>query len=115
MVSIVIYCAEKTRPRKAGVENEPPMKNWDRHEIKAEVHRRGATLLEIAIAAGAEPSSTRVALRRRNRCGEMLIAAFLCVPPQELWPTRYSGEAQSNEPQSTAPMTARSSRKRGGN
>lgn len=90
------------------------MKNWDRHEIKAEVHRRGATLLEIALAAKAEPSSTRVALRRRNRCGEMVIAAFLCVPPHELWPDRYSGEAQSIEPQSSPRNAASSSRKRGG-
>jgi len=64
-------------------------KRWDRHAIKAEVHRRGATLVSIARECGIEPSSTKVALRRRHRPGELAIAAFLGVEPAELWPERY--------------------------
>ena len=64
-------------------------KRWDRHAIKAEVHRRGATLVSIARECGIEPSSTKVALRRRHRPGEQAIAALLGVEPAELWPERY--------------------------
>lgn len=64
-------------------------KRWDRHAIKAEVHRRGSTLVDIARRSGIEPSSTKVALRRTNRAGERAIAAFLGVEPAELWPERY--------------------------
>lgn len=64
-------------------------KRWDRHEIKAEIHRRGGTLIGIAREARIELSSTRVALRRRHPAGELAIAAFLSVEPSDLWPERY--------------------------
>ncbi|WP_336801525.1 helix-turn-helix domain-containing protein [Kaistia sp. MMO-174] len=64
-------------------------KRWDRHAIKAEIHRRGGTLLGIAADAGLEPSSTRVALHRRHPAGELAISAFLSIEPSELWPERY--------------------------
>ncbi len=63
---------------------------WDRHAIKAEIHRRGGTLIGIAHDAGIEPSSTRVALHRRNPAGEQAIAAFLGTDPADLWPERYT-------------------------
>ncbi len=62
---------------------------WDRHSIKAEVHRRGETLTGLAIDAGIDESSCRLALCRRNIRGEEVIAAFLGVPLIELWPDRY--------------------------
>lgn len=64
---------------------------WDRHAIKAEIHRRGLTLVGIARANGLEPSACRVALRRHNSAGERAIAAALGVEPAALWPERYSG------------------------
>ncbi|MCX5512239.1 transcriptional regulator [Kaistia algarum] len=71
------------------VRQQQKPKGWDRHAIKAEVHRRGGTLVEIARENGLEPSSTKVALRRRHRAGEKAIAAFLGVDPADLWPERY--------------------------
>lgn len=68
---------------------------WDRHAIKAEVHRRGMTLIGIARAAGLEPSACKVALRRRNFGGEAAIAAALGVDPSVLWPGRYSRSVSS--------------------
>lgn len=62
---------------------------WDRHAIKAEVHRRGFTLIGIARAAGIEPSACSVALARRNIRGEHAIAAAFGVEPSVLWPERY--------------------------
>lgn len=62
---------------------------WDRHAIKAEIGRRGSSLIAIAREAGLEPSATRVALHRRHPAGEAAIAAFLAIDPAVLWPGRY--------------------------
>jgi Ner family transcriptional regulator len=66
------------------------LRGFDRHAIKAEVHRRGLTLVGIARSAGLEPSACKVALRRRNHGGERAIAAALGVEPSVLWPERYA-------------------------
>ncbi|MEW6124141.1 MAG: helix-turn-helix domain-containing protein [Pseudomonadota bacterium] len=62
---------------------------WDRHTIKAEVHRAGTTLTAIAIAAGLDPSACRSALVRRHIAGEAALAAYLGVAVEILWPERY--------------------------
>ncbi|MBK5962160.1 hypothetical protein CCR97_28800 [Rhodoplanes elegans] len=87
-------------------------RKWDRHAIKAELHRRGLTLVGIARAAGLEPSATRVALRRRNTNGEQAIATALGVEPSVLWPERYSelGSPAQNirlDPVASSPMLLR--------
>ncbi|WP_024278030.1 helix-turn-helix domain-containing protein [Xanthobacter sp. 126] len=64
-------------------------RQWDKHEIKAEVARRGSTLTGIAMVAGLEPSACRVALCRRNIQGEQALADFLGVDLAVLWPQRY--------------------------
>ncbi|NEW96947.1 helix-turn-helix domain-containing protein [Rhodopseudomonas sp. BR0G17] len=64
-------------------------KTWDRFSIKAEIQRRGETLTGLAIDAGLEDSACRIALVRRNIRGEQVIASFLGVPLEELWPKRY--------------------------
>lgn len=69
---------------------------WDRHAIKAELGRRGLTLVAVARDAGLEPSACKVALRRRNWGGEAAIAAALDVPPEELWPERYGALPRRN-------------------
>ncbi|WP_238121997.1 MULTISPECIES: helix-turn-helix domain-containing protein [unclassified Xanthobacter] len=63
---------------------------WDRHSIKAEVHRRGATLRAISVAAGLEPGACSAALRYRNIRGERALAKFLGVAPERIWPDRYA-------------------------
>ncbi len=62
---------------------------WDRHAIKAEIHRRGMTLTRLAEQAGAEPSVCRAALIRPNRRGERIISDFLGIPRRILWPSRF--------------------------
>ncbi|WP_234826916.1 helix-turn-helix domain-containing protein [Rhodopseudomonas palustris] len=57
--------------------------------IKAEIHRRGETLTGLAIDAGIDEAACRLALCRRNTRGEKVIAAFLGVPLEELWPDRH--------------------------
>lgn len=81
--------------------------SWDRHSIKAEVHRRGSTLKAVAVAAGLEQSACRVALSRHHSGGEEAIARFLGVGVSELWPDRASATRASRQ---RAPWNA--SRKR---
>lgn len=65
-------------------------KVWDRHEIKAEIHRRGASLSGIELEYGLKPGACRTAMTRRSRAGEAAIADFLGVAAEELWPERYA-------------------------
>ncbi len=69
--------------------------SWDRHAIRAAVHRKGKTLTDLARDAGVFETACREALVRPTRTGERLIAAFLGVPVQELWPERYSSPTRT--------------------
>ncbi|MBK5958763.1 Nlp family transcriptional regulator [Rhodoplanes elegans] len=88
-------------------------RKWDRHAIKAEVHRRGLTLIGIARAAGLEDSACKVALHRRNFRGERAIAAALGKQLSDLWPERYPSEPISHnqgirlDPVASSPMLLR--------
>ena len=64
-------------------------RKWDRFAIKAEIHRRGKTLTELALEGGADPSACRVALIRPRPKGEQIISEFLGIPRHILWPDRY--------------------------
>ncbi len=68
----------KTRPRV-----------WDRHDIMAEIRRRGSSLRAVSLDAGLSESTCRKALAVPLPAGEAAIAAFLGVTVQELWPDRY--------------------------
>ncbi|MEO2038164.1 MAG: helix-turn-helix domain-containing protein [Martelella sp.] len=61
-------------------------KNWDRHEILAEIRRRGMTLSGIAEDAGLEASACRHGIARRNRKGAVAIADALGIPFETLFP-----------------------------
>ena len=65
------------------------MARWDRHAIKAAVHRAGYTLERLALEADLTSSACRVALHAPQLGGEIAIATFLGVDPAELWPDRY--------------------------
>lgn len=62
---------------------------WDRHSIKAEVHRRGMTLTGIARDAGLNDADCRKALFGLSRRGADAIAAALDIPFDELFPTGF--------------------------
>jgi Ner family transcriptional regulator len=65
------------------------LRNWDKHSIKAEIHRRGATLTQLAVDHGLGSCSCRVGLIHPMPAANRVIAAFLGVPLHELWPTWY--------------------------
>ncbi len=68
---------------------------WDRHAIRAEVHRRGLTLTGIAKKAGLADSSCRQGLLGISRPGAQAIADALGIPFRTLFPDQYSRGRES--------------------
>ena len=79
------------------------VQKWDRHAIRAEVHRKGLTLTGIAKDAGLAENACRRALLGMSRPGAEALAAALEVPFRTLFPDQYSrgrhneGESDRNE------------------
>lgn len=69
----------------------PSSRKWDKHEIKAELARRGTSVASLARLYGISASSIRMTLDRKPPVtgADQAIADFLCVPLHELWPERY--------------------------
>ncbi len=69
----------------------PTQRVWDKHEIKAEIARRGQTLTGLGEMYGIPGSSIRVTLMRKApiTTADQVISDFLKVPLHELWPDRY--------------------------
>ena len=64
-----------------------PTMDWQ--AIKAEIHRRGMTLTELAKRNGIEPSTCRTVKSRTNYKAQQIIADFIDQKPESLWPDRY--------------------------
>lgn len=64
-----------------------PVMDWQ--AIKAEVHRRGMTLTELAIRSGFHKSLLRKLNTATHYEGQAALAAFIDQKPERLWPTRY--------------------------
>lgn len=62
---------------------------WDRHSIKAELHRRGMTLTRLAEINGLNPNRFRTVWSATHRKAEAAIADFLGEPVEALFPDRY--------------------------
>lgn len=62
---------------------------WTSKRILYEIHERGMTLEQLALRNDRNPSSFRNIWSRPNSINERIIADFLGVTPEELWPNRY--------------------------
>jgi len=76
----------------------PEPEKWHPEDIKAAVRKRGKTLAQLGRENGVDPSTPRLAARRPCYTGEQIVAGFLGIPPQELWPDRYSEDGQPLHP-----------------
>src|SRR5690606_20161854 len=63
--------------------------SMDGEAIKAEVHRRGMTLTELATRAGLHPSILRKVKTMPHYPGQAVLADFIDQDPESLWPDRY--------------------------
>ena len=66
----------------------------DRYEIKAEIERQGATLTDVAKAAGLHGATVRGALRYPIPAGNRAISRFLGKPLHELWPAWFDQDGR---------------------
>ncbi|MEC9247156.1 MAG: helix-turn-helix domain-containing protein [Pseudomonadota bacterium] len=73
-----------------------PPAEWDRHSIKAEIHRRGMSLSGIARDAGLAESACRLALMGLSRKGADAIAAALDIPFDTLFPVGMFSRSRSS-------------------
>lgn len=64
-------------------------RQWDQHEILAALRRKGMTLTGLAQINGKAPGGFRTIWKRENADNERIIATFLGVPVEELFPDRY--------------------------
>jgi len=62
---------------------------WTPRRILCEIHERRMTLEQLALRNGRNPSSFRNVWTRPNSTNERIIADFLDMKPEELWPDRY--------------------------
>lgn len=69
--------------------DQVPPSGWDKHSIKAELHRQGMTLAKLAELAGMTPNSFSHVWTRPVRKAEAEISGFLKTPLKDLWPDRY--------------------------
>lgn len=74
-------------------------RDWHREDVKAAVRKRGTTIASLAAAHNLKPSALLRTLAVPRETGEQIIAKFLGVPPQRIWPSRYHKNGQRKRPQ----------------
>ena len=57
--------------------------------IVAMIKEKGKTLSQLSIEAGLHPRTLGNVLDRKYPKGEKIIADFVGMKPEEIWPTRY--------------------------
>lgn len=70
------------------------IRNRHPEDIKAEVRKRGVTLVDIALSAGLSAVATSSALRKPYPAAQKAIADFLGQPVHAIWPEWYDKEGQ---------------------
>lgn len=66
---------------------------WTPKRILCEIHERGMTLEKLATRNERNPNSFRLVWKRPNAINERIIAEFIGVPVEQLWPDRYPKDA----------------------
>jgi Ner family transcriptional regulator len=69
-------------------------RDWHREKIKAEIRMRGTTLRALSLPHSPCRNAVAVALARPWPKIEAVVAAFLGVPAQTIWPSRYDAFGQ---------------------
>ncbi|PZR89677.1 MAG: transcriptional regulator [Stutzerimonas stutzeri] len=62
---------------------------WTSNRILSEIRDRGMTLEKLALRNDRNPNSFRHIWKRPNSINERIVADFIGVPVEELWPERY--------------------------
>lgn len=69
----------------------PKPRQWNKHEIKAEIVRRGVTFEELGRMYGLSGAMIRMSISRSKplTTADQAIADFVGIPMHVLWPDRY--------------------------
>ncbi|UOO77354.1 helix-turn-helix domain-containing protein [Neisseria sp. Dent CA1/247] len=67
--------------------------DWHRAEIVAAVKKRGKTISQLSVDAGLSKHTLKSALQFHYPKGERIIADFLGLKPEQIWPTRYANKS----------------------
>jgi len=81
--------------------------DWHPEQIKAAIRMRGTTLTALALSAGYRESAVIRTLRHCWPAVEQIIAQFLGVHPQDIWPSRYDGNGASLQAKRGRPRSNR--------
>lgn len=73
-------------------DNSRLLSGWHAEDVKAAIRKRGITVTELALKNRLSESYLRNALIRPLYRGEQIIARFLGVPAQSIWPDRYHAD-----------------------
>lgn len=68
--------------------------DMNRHDILAAIRKRGSSLRQLSIAHGYSADALRNALSRPWPKAEAIIAGFLELEPQAVWPSRYHADGR---------------------
>lgn len=68
--------------------------DMNRHDILAAIRKRGSSLRQLSLAYGYSADALRNALARPWPKAEALIADFLGLTPQAIWPSRYHADGR---------------------
>lgn len=68
------------------------LSGWHPEDVKAAVRKKGVTLSDLSRNNGFSEAYLRNALVRPIYDAQRIIAAFLKVPAQDIWPDRYDAE-----------------------
>jgi Ner family transcriptional regulator len=66
-----------------------PLSAWHPEDVKAAIRKRGVTLTDLSLKHDFSEAYLRNALRRPLREAEVIIANFLGLKPEQIWPDRY--------------------------
>lgn len=71
-------------------------KGWHPEEIKAAIRMRGSTMAELSRQNGYVDSVVKQVLRKPWPAVEKIVADYLGVAPQTIWPDRYGPDGMPN-------------------
>lgn len=91
-----------------------PSGDWHPEEVGAAVRIAGTTFSELSRRAGLPVHAGYIAAKRPHHDGEIAIASFLGLTPQDIWPSRFRSDGSRiphlKQPSKLSPATAASLR-----
>lgn len=73
--------------------NADTVKDWHRADVVAAVRKKGKNIRQLSIDAGLSPNTLKSALQFHYPKGEKIIADFLDMKPEQIWPSRYQNKS----------------------